>query len=101
MFVFFNFHGHGWPVIPWFRLNVSRPVRRRVAVAAATEVCLAVAVSCLARVGVVFPTYGYALMQSTANLQYQVQPIKSWFHFAQSSLGNHISQQSDPCCTYS
>ena len=57
------------------------PVRRRVAVAAATEVCLAVAIACPARVGVVFPTYGYTLMQSAANLQYQVQPIKSWSHF--------------------
>ena len=101
MFVFFDFRGHGWPAIPWLRLNVSHPVRRRVAVAAATEVCLAVAVSCPARVGVISPTYGYALVQSAANLQYQVQPIKSWSHFVQSSLGNHISQQSDPSCTYS
>ena len=53
--------------------------------AAATEVCLVVAVACPARVGVAFLTYGYALMQSAANLQYQVHPIKSWFHFAQSS----------------
>ena len=101
MFVFFDFRGHGWPVTPWLRLNVSHPIRRRVAVAAATEVRLAVAVSCPARVGVISPTYGYALVQSAANLQYQVQPIKSWFHFEQSSLGNHISQQSDPSCTYS
>ena len=101
MFVFFNFRGHGWPAIPWLRLNVSHPVRRRVAVAAATEVLLAVAIACPARVGVISPMYGYALMQSAANLQYQVQPIKSWSHFVQSSLGNHISQQSDPSCTYS
>ena len=100
MFVFFNFRGHGWPVIPWLRLNVSHPVRRRVVVAAATEVRLAVAIACPVCVGVISPMYGYALMQSTANLQYQVQPIKSWFHFAQSSLGNHISWPSDPCCTY-
>ena len=85
MFVFFNFLGHGWPVIPWLRLNVSCPVRRRVAVVAATEVCLAVVVKCPVRVGIISPTYGYALMQSAANLQYQVHPIKSWFHFAQSS----------------
>ena len=101
MFVFFSFRGHGWPAIPWLRLNVSHPVKRRVAVAAATEVRLAVAIACPACVGVISPTYGYALMQSAANLQYQVQPIKSWFHFAQSSLRNHLSQQSDPCCTYS
>ena len=101
MFVFFDFRGHGWPAIPWLRLNVSHPVRRHVAVAAATEVCLAVAITCLARVGVISPMYGYTLMQSAVNLQCQVQPIKSWFRFAQSSLGNHISQQSDPCCTYS
>ena len=101
MSVFFNFRGHGWPVIPWLRLNISHPVRRCVAVAAATEVRLAVAISCPARVGVISPTYGYALVQSAANLQYQVQPIKSWSHFVQSSLGNHINQQSDPSCTYS
>ena len=101
MFVFFNFRGHGWPAIPWLRLNVSHPVRRRVVVAAATEVRLAVAISCPARVGVVFPTYGYALVQSAANLQYQVQPIKSWSHFVQSSLENHISRQFDPSFTYS
>ena len=82
-------------------LNVSHPVRRRVAVAAATEVCLAVAVVCPACVGVISPMYGYALVQSAANLQYQVQPIKSWFHFEQSPLGNHTSQQSDPSCMYS
>ena len=101
MFVFFDFRGHGWPAIPWLRLNVSHPIRRCVAVTTATEVRLAIAVACPAHVGVVFPMYGYALEQSAANLQYQVHPIKSWFHFAQSSLGNHINQQSDPCCTYS
>ena len=101
MFVFFDSRGHGWPVIPWLRLNVSRPIRRRVAVAAATEVRLAVAISCPTRVGVISRTYGYALVQSAANLQYQVQPIKSWSHFVQSSLGNHISQRSDPSCMYS
>ena len=101
MFLFFDFRGHGWPAIPWLRLNVSHPVRRRIAVAAATEVRLAVAVSCPAHVGVVFPMYGYAPVQSAANLQYQVQPIKSWSHFVQSSLENHISWQSDPSFTYS
>ena len=85
----------------WLRLSVSHPIKRRVALAAATEVCPVVVVACPARVGVIFPTYGYALVQSAANLQYQVQPIKSWFHFEQSSLGNHIGQQSDPCCAYS
>ena len=85
----------------WLRLSVSHPIKRRVALAAATEVCPVVVVACPARVGVISPTYGYALMQSAANLQYQVQPIKSWSHFVQSSLGNHISQQSDPSCTYS
>ena len=85
MFVFFNSRGHGWPAIPWLRLNVSHPVGRHVAVAAATEVCLAVGVACPARVGVISPMYGCTLMQSAANLQYQVQAIKSWFHFAQSS----------------
>ena len=98
MFVFFDFRGHGWPAIPWLRLSVSHPVRRCVAVAAATEVCLAVAVACPAHVGVILPMYGYALMQSAAHLQYQVHPIESWFHFALSSLGNHTNQQSDPCC---
>ena len=68
MFVFFNFHGHGWPAIPWLRLNVSHPIGRRVAVAAASEVCLAVAIACPARVGVISPMYGYALMQSAVNL---------------------------------
>ena len=58
MFVFFDFRGHGWPAIPWLRLSVSHPIRRRVAVAAATEVCLAVAITCPARVGVISPTYG-------------------------------------------
>ena len=77
MFVFFDFLGHGWPVIPWIKLNVSHPVRRHLAVAAATEVRLVVVVVCPVHVGVVFPTYRYALMQSTANLQYQVHPIKS------------------------
>ena len=85
----------------WLRLSVSHPVRRRVALATATEFCLIVVAACPARVGVIFPTSGYALMQSAANLQYQVQPIKFWFHFEQSSLGNHISHQSDPSCTYS
>ena len=59
MFVFFNFCGHGWPAIPWLRLNVSHPVRRRVAVAAATEVCLVVVITCSVRVGLISPTYGY------------------------------------------
>ena len=84
----------------WLRLSVSHPVKRRVALAAATEVRPVVVVACPAHVGVISPTYGYALVQSAANLQYQVQPIKSWFHFGQSSLENHINQQSDPCCTY-
>ena len=83
------------------RLGVGHPIKRRVALAAATEVRPVVIAACPARVGVISQTYGYALVQSAANLQYQVQPIKSWFHFTQSSLGNHISQQSDPCCTYS
>ena len=85
MLVFFGFLGHGWPAIPWLRLSVSHPFRRRVAVAAATEVCLTVGIACPACVGVIFSMYGYALMQSAANLQYQVHPIKSWFHFAPSS----------------
>ena len=85
----------------WLRLSVSHPVKRRVALAAATEVRPVSVVACPACVGVIFPVYGYALMQSAANLQYQVQPIKSWSHFVQSSLGNHISQQSDPSCMYS
>ena len=85
----------------WLRLSVSHLIKRHVALAAATEVRPVVVITCPTRVGVISPTYGYALMQSAANLQYQVQPIKSWFHFVQSSLGNHINQQSDPCCTYS
>ena len=85
MFVFFDFCGHGWPAIPWLRLSVSHPVRRRVAIATATEVCLAVAIACPACVGAISLTYGYNLVQSASNLQYQVQPIKSWFRFAQSS----------------
>ena len=82
----------------WLRLSVSHPVKRHVALAATTEVCPVVVVACPTRVGVLSPVFGYALVQSAANLQYQVQPIKSWFHFVQSSLGNHINQQSDPCC---
>ena len=70
MFVFFNFLGHGWPAIPWLRLNASHPIRRHVAVAAATKVRLAVAIACPARVGVISPTYEYALVQSAANLQH-------------------------------
>ena len=85
----------------WLRLSVSHPVKRRVALAAATEVCPVVLVACPACVGVISLTYGYALMQSAANLQYQVQPIKSWSHFVQSSLESRINQQSDPCCTCS
>ena len=85
MFVFFDFRGQGWPAIPWLRLSVSHPIKRRVAVAGATEVHLAVAIACPTHVGVIFPMYGYSLMQSAANLQYQVHPIKSWFHFTVSS----------------
>ena len=69
----------------WLRLSVSHPVKRRVALAAATEVCPVVVVACPTCVGLISPMYGYALVQSAANLQYQVQPIKSWFHFALSS----------------
>ena len=87
--------------MPSLRLSVNHPIKRCVALAAATEVRPVVVVACPARVGVIFSMYGYALVQSAANLQYQVQPIKSWSHFVQSSLGNHINQQSDPCCMYS
>ena len=81
----------------WLGLSVSHPVRRRVAAATAAEVCLVVVVACPARVGVVFPTYGYALMQSATILQHQAHAIKSWFHFAQSYEENHINQLCDPC----
>ena len=80
-----SFLGHSWPAIPWLRLNISHPIRRHVAIAAATEVRLAVAISCPTCVGVISPTYRYALVQSAANLQYQVHPIKSWSNFAPSS----------------
>ena len=69
----------------WLRLGVSHPIRRHVALAAATEVCLVVVVTCPVRVGVIAPTYGCALVQSAAILQHQVHHIKSWFHFAVSS----------------
>ena len=42
----------------WLRLGVSHPVRRRVAVAAATEACLLVVVACPVPVGVISPSYG-------------------------------------------
>ena len=83
----------------WLRLSVSHPVRRHVAPAAATEVCIVVAIISPARVGVIFPTYAYTLRQSAAILQHQAHPIKSWFHFAQSYEENCIDQQFDPCCT--
>ena len=69
----------------WLKLSASHPVKRREAPAAATEVCLVVIAACAARVGVVFPMYGYDLMQSAAILQHQAHLIKSWFRFAQSS----------------
>ena len=56
----------------WLRLGVNHPIKRRVALATATAVCPVVIAACLAHVGVISPTYGYALMQSAANLQYQV-----------------------------
>ena len=83
----------------WLKLSVSHPVRRCVAPAAATEVCLFVVVACPARVGVIFPTYGYALRQRAAILKHQAHPIKPWFHFAQSCKENHINWLFDPCCT--
>ena len=78
----------------WLRLSV--PVRRRVAPAAATEVRLVVIATCPTRVGVAFPTYGYALKQSTAVFQYQAHPVKSWFHFAQRYGENDINQLFGP-----
>ena len=69
----------------WLRLGVSYPIKRRIALAAATEVRLVVVIACPTCVGVIFPMYGYTLKQSTAVLQHQVLPIKSWFCFTQSS----------------
>ena len=69
----------------WLRLGVSHPVRRHVALATATEVCLVVVVACPVCVGVISPMYGYTLVQSAAIFQHQVHPIRSWFHFTLSS----------------
>ena len=66
--------------------SVSHPIKRRLAAAAAaTEVRLVVVIACPAHVGVISPTYGYALVQSAANFQYQVHPIMSWSNSTQSS----------------
>ena len=97
MCVFFNFLGHGWPATPWLRLNVSHPIRRRVAVTTATEVRLVVVVACPTHVGVGFPIYGYALKQSAAIPENQAQPIKLWFRFAQGSEENHTNLLFDSC----
>ena len=83
----------------WLRLSASHPIRRRVAPAAATEVCLVVITACPAHVGVIFLMYGYALRQSAAILQHQAHSIKSWFHFTQSYKENCTNQLFDPCCT--
>ena len=83
----------------WLRLSASHPIRRRVAPAAAIEVCLVVIAACLAHVGVIFPMYRYALRQSAVILQHQAHTIKSWFHFIQSCEENYTNQLFDSCCT--
>ena len=39
----------------WLRLSVSHPTKRRVSLAAVTEVCLAVSGACPAHVRIIFP----------------------------------------------
>ena len=99
-FVFIDFPGHDSPAMLWLRANASHPARRRVAPAAATEVCLVVSSARPTHVGVIlFTTYQYVPMQSAVILQHQAHPIKHWFHFTQSCKEDHTNQLFGPCCT--